>query len=881
MSALGANCHADCRRSLVTGPEPALCSGLGCHHSPTAEKDPRPLLTITMPDVCAMLNDPACDEKHAARWFIPSTLLSRIFEEQRQNGTFYCLWAETDEPSGTLRDMAARVADVVGVELWVYTTRSATPDRQKTRFLLPLAESVPGQVFVLMQEVFNDHLQACGIPPDRANERAGQLCYLPNRGAFYDSVHLGRERLLHYDDWREPVAAIQKRKQDEEEEAQRQREISRLKARERVSRGQASPIDAMNAEYRLPDVLLQYGYSRRGNRWLSPLSESGRAGVMITKDGRKWISVHASDVAAGLGIECANGCMGDVFDLFCHFEHGGDRKAAMKAAATLLDLGGVDHRDPHRRTKPVAVAKPPRSEDSAREQAGEEPLPEPVDLWADPPAPECNLAFLPDILREYAEAWAEANGSDPAGIATCLLAAMAPAMHRAGKVSPYQDGRFHQPPVLFSLVLAPSGRGKGEAGTNGTTPLATLNRFLRQQAKWDRDKYGRLDPEEKRREEPPRNFSGLLPSDITPEGLATLLAEGTQFPLYYLPEASRLIAGMGRYATSGGDVSERAFWNAMYDGGDYSVSRARGTIDIENAGCNILGLTTMNQIRAQADNAEIDGFFPRFLIVYLNPELRPAHSAPDLPKLRMRALALPFWMFMDGPIHLTFDHEAEEAFRTRWFDYLNPYADSLEDTQPGYAAAIRRVSGRLIRYMLIDAAIRRAESRMPGGVNAGRRPAGIRYDKRPQEAITVQATLADFERAWQFAQWNMRQADLFYSSILPSSALVLAQAVAPLLLTGQDSIRRNDIARARVREWERSDEVSRKAAVRLLIDRGWLLDAVRTKKRMTYRMEDAEAWTINPLLKTRFQDRMRLMIEQSEKQKRLRDMLGIGRRIPK
>jgi len=360
MSALGATCHADGRPPLVALPKPALCSGRGCHHSPTAKQDPRPLQTITMPEVYAMLNDPACLEKHDAPWFIPSTLLSRTFEEQREQGVFYCLWAETDEPSGTLRDMSARVADAVGCELWVYTTRSATTDRQKTRFLLPLAESVPGHVFVMMQKVFNFHLQACGIPPDPANQRAGQLCYLPNRGAFYDWVHVPHER-LDPAAWRGPVAAIQKRKQDEEEEAQRQREISRLKARERVSRGQASPIDAMNAEYRLPDVLLQYGYCRRRNRWLSPLSESGRAGVMITKDGRKWISVHASDAAAGLGMECTNGRMGDVFDLFTHFEHGGDRTAALKAAARLFELpdaGGRKAGKPNQKVSTPSIGDP-------------------------------------------------------------------------------------------------------------------------------------------------------------------------------------------------------------------------------------------------------------------------------------------------------------------------------------------------------------------------------------------------------------------------------------------------------------------------------------------------------------------------------------------
>ena len=189
MSALGANRHADCRRSLVAGPEPALCSGLGRHLPHNAKKNPRPLQAVTLGDLYAMLDDPQQVPKDRAPWFIPSTLVSRTHAEQRERGRFLCLWAETDKPSGSLRDMAARVAGVVGPEVLADTKDSATGDRQTARFLVPLSMSVSGQVFVFMQEVLNERSHACGIPPERSNERAGQLCYLPNRGAYYDAIH--------------------------------------------------------------------------------------------------------------------------------------------------------------------------------------------------------------------------------------------------------------------------------------------------------------------------------------------------------------------------------------------------------------------------------------------------------------------------------------------------------------------------------------------------------------------------------------------------------------------------------------------------------------------------------------------------------------------
>ena len=143
-----------------------------------------------------MLESPQQVEKEEAQWFIPSTLLSRVHAEQREHGIYHCLWAETDKPNGTLRDMTARVSDALDAEVWGYTTRSATEDWQKARFLVPLSAPVSGEDFVCMQALLNDTLEIlAGVTPDRANERAGQLCYLPNRGDFYDAIRCKGARL--------------------------------------------------------------------------------------------------------------------------------------------------------------------------------------------------------------------------------------------------------------------------------------------------------------------------------------------------------------------------------------------------------------------------------------------------------------------------------------------------------------------------------------------------------------------------------------------------------------------------------------------------------------------------------------------------------------
>ncbi len=121
-----------------------------------------------------------------------------------------------------------------------------------------------------------------------------------------------------------------------EKAARKRREPARLRATQRMQTGCSSPIDVYNSEFNLEMVLDGYGYVHEGNRWLSPNSSSGSPGVSLTADGRKWLSSHDSD--SGIGTPTASGTMGDAFDLFIHYEHHGDRGAAIRAASDQFGL---------------------------------------------------------------------------------------------------------------------------------------------------------------------------------------------------------------------------------------------------------------------------------------------------------------------------------------------------------------------------------------------------------------------------------------------------------------------------------------------------------------------------------------------------------------
>jgi hypothetical protein len=100
-----------------------------------------------------------------------------------------------------------------------------------------------------------------------------------------------------------------------------------------------SVISAFNASYEIGALLEQRGYKRMGrNRWLSPHSSSGMAGIVLLDDGRLFCH-HPNDLLHSAHTR-------DAFDVWTVLEHGGDQRTAVRAAARML---GISNRDEVRR----------------------------------------------------------------------------------------------------------------------------------------------------------------------------------------------------------------------------------------------------------------------------------------------------------------------------------------------------------------------------------------------------------------------------------------------------------------------------------------------------------------------------------------------------
>jgi len=171
--------------------------------------------------------EPPCVDKQDAQWVIPSTVPSRVHAEQLECGQFYFLWADVDETKGIPFEKIVRGGAVFLPDFIAYTSRSATLKKQKTRIIVPLAEPVDGRKYVVLQKILNDNLQVVGIEPDRATERAGQICYLPNRGKYYQHFENRNGGPLHPNDWAKDIQAEKDRLKAIENAAQRKREKKR------------------------------------------------------------------------------------------------------------------------------------------------------------------------------------------------------------------------------------------------------------------------------------------------------------------------------------------------------------------------------------------------------------------------------------------------------------------------------------------------------------------------------------------------------------------------------------------------------------------------------------------------------------------------------
>lgn len=299
---------------------------------------------------------PGDKPKGAGLAMIPSTYCdydAREHMAQRERGRFIALTGDVDSGDHDLDTIQAAVTEFVDDAAWlIYSSPHSRPGDQRWRILIPLEDEQPFETWHDAQCSFYAFMEARNIDMDHALARAAQPVYLPNvppihaksetplRGEdgkplYYRSVSSGTQAPglpIDIGPVQFGIAAIRHQRLEDEKTRERIKREAEARRANTPRGDNASLIDDFNAENSVANMLELCGYEqslRHAEDWRSPHQTGETYATRVM--GSKWVSLSASDAAAGVGERCSSGCFGDAYDLFVHYKHGGDHKGAFRA----------------------------------------------------------------------------------------------------------------------------------------------------------------------------------------------------------------------------------------------------------------------------------------------------------------------------------------------------------------------------------------------------------------------------------------------------------------------------------------------------------------------------------------------------------------------
>lgn len=308
---------------------------------------------ITLAEIFTMAPD--AKPKMEGPAFVPSThhdFDAREHSAQREKGQFIALTGDVDTDDHQLAKIESLVRGFARDAAWlIYSSPHARPGNMRWRIIIPLARSLTFEHWHDAQNAFFDFMEESGVEMDRALARAAQLVFLPNvpstheksgtelRGEDDEPLYYQRSTsgtnapglALNTGPIAAYVAAIRRQREADERERERIRKEAEER-RKKQPRTEGAPIlEEFNKSNSIATLFELYGYEqspRHPEDWRSPHQTSESYATRIMGD--KWVSLSASDVGARLGENFKGGCFGDAYDLFVHYEHSGDHKAAFR-----------------------------------------------------------------------------------------------------------------------------------------------------------------------------------------------------------------------------------------------------------------------------------------------------------------------------------------------------------------------------------------------------------------------------------------------------------------------------------------------------------------------------------------------------------------------
>ena len=534
------------------------------------DHEPLELDLADLVDLVDRLADPKIGPKGSAGYYLSALFAPGKRTKDALEGSPALIACDLDAGDWT----APKIREAIpGVAFVCHTTASHRPESPRWRVVVPLACELDAESWgLLARAIARRFTLPDGTRPDACSERIAQPIYWPTIAAEGDPFEVDgaleapwlgaelAEKLIEQERARDAEEAAQAAAEREARaEARRRREA-------RYGTPSGSVIDAWNAAHPIEETLERFGYvapRAAGGRWTSPNSISGKGGaVKVWADEGRFHSWHDGD--AGTPVE-----HGDSFDLFAHFEHGGDVSAAVRAAAAELGMdsrqeagsggiGGGSHRVQESTGpafEPLAALEPDRL----------------------PTFPAESLGPLADYTHDLAE-----SKQVPLDMAApIVLGFAAGAVIRKAVVD---LGSHREELALYVVVSSPPGSRKTPAVDAAADPIEAREHWLFEAGKAERRESeararhitGRIKALDKKAEKaadrdeqdalareaatlqeeletaqiaarPPR----LIASDTTPEKLAQMMHTAGERLLLASGEGSMIFDRMGRYAKDG------------------------------------------------------------------------------------------------------------------------------------------------------------------------------------------------------------------------------------------------------------------------------------------------------------------------------------------
>ncbi|MBD9527841.1 DUF3987 domain-containing protein [Paracoccus sp. PAR01] len=893
-----------------------LCCGLGISDT-LKDREGAVYSGVTFHEIVELAENPQEVPKESALWVIPSDYReadARAHAVQAERGKLWLLPLDLDAGNPPL-DVAMKLVRTVigeGPTLVGYSTHGSSPEVPKSRVLVPLAEPVAGASWRLTVEAYNDLLETVSsglLIPDEKLHSTGQVMFLPNRGEHYEyridpagtivGLNLTEDHPISIR--REQLRLIE----DEVKLSLSKRAVARMKQASKRGAGK-DVIGAYNEAHEVEDLLARFGYQRKSptsEHWRSPHQTSGSYATRVYEGmtSQYWISQSESDRKAGVGPATKQGgaCHGDAFDLFVHYEHGGDFKAAVRGYAEAIGLGpkkppevtegqrrevkermqakkaepdeaesrviesGAEDRTLQQRETARLDRDDPQYaefcrrhgfepgemsggiEEAVMREAMDNEIAPPLDLWGSFEAPDLPLGLLPKVIEDFALSQGRLKGIEPGAFAMAALACCGAVLDDKIILRPkVHDAKWQESARLWVMLVGDPSARKSPVLDAATWRAEEEHDRLMGNNATNLAQWNAL-PKDERATTPKPPLQWLILKDATPEASQELFMNAPKGLFMVEDEMSRFFGSMNQF--KGGKGADRGYWTKAYDGKKFSANRVgRGHIVVPKLSMSMLGAVQPEVIRHVAMNTEDNGLVQRMIPVVMGSSGvdQDIPSGPETEAYDNAVGGLYLLRMPPDLAFLSFDADAqairqELALRHHKLKALDQLSNKL-------AEHIGKYDGMFARLCIIWHCLEH-----------------LRVEHPMKTPLAAQVTEDTARRVGDFmARFILPQAIAFYGSTLDlGQGFEGPQAVASYILTKKlpritlREARSNVRALKNLKTPKEAEDV-----MATLVQFGWLVPVDGPRR-------DSREWTVNPAVHELYEDRARIEAERIERAK--------------